>query len=78
MPNKKANFTVSSELKQAIHDLNNIFTSTLASSEILEKLCKNNTKISKYTHQWLDTANLVLCFINSVTNSKIRLDKITG
>ena len=75
MPNKKANFTVSSELKQAIHDLNNIFTSTLASSEILEKLCKNNTKISKYTQTIKTNSLQAIDIINAMTNNRTKIKK---
>jgi len=76
MSNTKLNLNSTSQMKLAIHDLNNIFTSTLASSEILEKLCQSNDKISRYVQTIKANSLRAIDIINDLvdSNNKIKTD----
>jgi len=75
MSNTQLNLNSTSQMKLAIHDLNNIFTSTIASSEILEKLCKSNTKISKYVQTIKANSLRAIDIINELADNNIKIKK---
>ncbi|MBU0473680.1 MAG: response regulator [Bacteroidetes bacterium] len=70
MPNELDKSKPLSQTKQIIHDLNNIFTSTLASTEILENLFQENQKASRLLRTIKTNSLQAIDIINSISNNR--------
>lgn len=70
MPNELDKSDPLSQTKQIIHDLNNIFTSTLASTEILEKLFQENQKASRLIRTIKINSLRAIDIINNMSNNR--------